>query len=81
MKLDFAQLRRVLGMGSKGHDPQPCRPGKRSSARAGGGRTDMRPAKFLSKPARPPAQEYHGSRRNLSARKKRRLRYLASLEE
>jgi hypothetical protein len=80
VKLNFAQWRRALGIGSAGHDPQPARPGKRRNARSGGGNTDMKPARFLSRPARPPAQAYHGKRRNLSARRKRRLRAAAAYE-
>jgi hypothetical protein len=81
VKFDYELVRGLLGIGSAGHDPKPSRPGKRSRARAGGGRTNMRVAKFLSNPIPPPAREYVGKRRNLSARKKRRLRYLASIQE
>ncbi len=83
MNFDFERLRRILGIGAAGYAARPDRSRRRNphQGRAGGGNMDMKPAKFLSNPVPPPAQEYHGKRRNLSARKKRRLRYLASLKE
>jgi hypothetical protein len=81
-RIGFAQVRKLLGMGSLGQDPKPARPGKRSSARAGGGSQKMRVSKHAAINRGPAFQKaYQGRRRNLSARKKRRLRYLASLAE
>jgi uncharacterized membrane protein YccC len=50
--------------------------GRRSQARAGGGRTDMRVAKFLSRPLENP-KPYHGPTRNRNSRRKRRDRWYA----
>jgi hypothetical protein len=83
VKLDFDQLRRILGIGAAGYAARPDRSRRKHPhrGRAGGGNTFMRPARFLSNPIPPPAREYIGKRRNLSARKKRRLRYLASIQD
>ena len=83
MNFDFGQFRRILGIGSEGYIPRPDRSRRKNPhrGRAGGGNTFMRPAKFLSNPIPPPARAHHGKRRNLSARKKRRLRYLASIQD
>jgi hypothetical protein len=59
-----------------GAHTRPWGEGKHAKAREGGGSTDLRVAKFLSRPVENP-KPYHGPTRNRNSRRKRRDRWYA----